>query len=239
MLGANGQFVDIKQFFNSLPPNVEIGVGWLLQGHVPSLSSRSPRTANSPERHSSQRRGQKRQTRRTTMEIHFSALDTWPPTGPTPDPAKLRAVLMFTDGVTRSNGQIMAGGANGEQMNPDVAGASQSLQRAGSRPLSLLLAGPHRPGPQPQRGRSARRTAELLAPRSETRAARPRRGPVRSRIALSSAQQAVHDIQGEAVVTVNAPGKPGSFTRLDIKSARDDIKIFAPDSMTVGNVLKK
>ena len=34
MLGASGQFEDIKQFFKDLPPNVEIGVGWLLQGNV-------------------------------------------------------------------------------------------------------------------------------------------------------------------------------------------------------------
>ena len=35
MLGAGpGQFDSIKRFFNDLPSNVEIGVGWLLQGNV-------------------------------------------------------------------------------------------------------------------------------------------------------------------------------------------------------------
>ena len=29
-----GQFDDLKQFFRDLPPNVEIGIGWMLQGHV-------------------------------------------------------------------------------------------------------------------------------------------------------------------------------------------------------------
>ncbi len=84
MLGANGQFADIKQFFKDLPPNVEIGVGWLLQGDVeggPAVHH-GPRTRRQGTHR--QRRGQKRQTRRTTMGIHFSASETWPPTGPIP-----------------------------------------------------------------------------------------------------------------------------------------------------------
>ena len=35
MLGAgSGQFDSIKTFFHDMPANVEIGVGWLLQGKV-------------------------------------------------------------------------------------------------------------------------------------------------------------------------------------------------------------
>jgi len=34
MLGSNGQFGDIKQFFRDMPSNIEIGVGWLLQGRT-------------------------------------------------------------------------------------------------------------------------------------------------------------------------------------------------------------
>ena len=47
MLGSGGQFAGLKSFFNSLPPNVEIGVGWLLQGNVkvvqPFTTDRRPR----------------------------------------------------------------------------------------------------------------------------------------------------------------------------------------------------
>ena len=46
-------------------------------------------------------------------------------------------------------------------------------------------------------------------------------------------------LESAAVVTVDAPGGPGKFSRLDIKSSREDIKIFGPDSVMTGNVLKK
>ena len=92
---------------------------------------------------------------------------------PTPDPAKLRAVLMFTDGIIRSNGQIMVGGANGEQMNPDVSGASQLLQREGSSPIPSSGRTPSSRTPTAARAVSSRdsRTSRELA--SETRAAQP------------------------------------------------------------------
>ena len=38
-------------------------------------------------------------------------------------------------------------------------------------------------------------------------------------------------LDAERVVTVTAPDKPGKFDRLDVKSSRDDIKIFAPDQV--------
>jgi hypothetical protein len=43
-------------------------------------------------------------------------------------------------------------------------------------------------------------------------------------------------LNSESVVTVNSLDKPGKFSNLDIKSTRDDIKIFAPDQVTTGNV---
>jgi hypothetical protein len=45
-------------------------------------------------------------------------------------------------------------------------------------------------------------------------------------------------LDAERVVTVNAPGAPGKEQRLDVKSSRDDVKIFAPDQVLSGNVLK-
>jgi len=46
-------------------------------------------------------------------------------------------------------------------------------------------------------------------------------------------------LESESVVTVNAPQKPNQVKILDIKSTRDDIKIFAPDSVMTGNVTIK
>jgi hypothetical protein len=44
-------------------------------------------------------------------------------------------------------------------------------------------------------------------------------------------------LESEAILTVNAPGKAGKQLRLDAKANRDDIKIFGPDNVTVGNTL--
>jgi hypothetical protein len=38
---------------------------------------------------------------------------------------------------------------------------------------------------------------------------------------------------------VDFPGGPGKYARLDIKTGRDDIKIFGPDNVMSGNVLGK
>jgi hypothetical protein len=46
-------------------------------------------------------------------------------------------------------------------------------------------------------------------------------------------------LQSEAVVTVAAPGSPGKFQRVDLKSNRDDIRLVGPDQVTIGNVLGK
>jgi hypothetical protein len=43
-------------------------------------------------------------------------------------------------------------------------------------------------------------------------------------------------LDSESVVTVNAPDKPGKIATLDIKSARDDIKISVPEQVMTGNV---
>ena len=91
-----------------MPPNVEIGVGWLLQGKVTIVSSRSPRTAISPARRLSPKTRAEAANPKNDNGNPFQCLRDLAAKWPTPDPAKLRAVLMFTDGITRSNGQVGA-----------------------------------------------------------------------------------------------------------------------------------
>jgi hypothetical protein len=157
MLGAAGQFDEIKKFFADMPPNVEIGVGWLLQGNVKvvqpfttdrdlagkALIAKAREEAANPKNDN----GNPYQCLRN-LAAHW----------PDGDPGKLRAVLMFTDGITRGNGQAQAN----DQLNPDVAG----LPVAGAgrdRSLPVLLDGPHRCGPKPGPRGTARGTNQLLS----------------------------------------------------------------------------
>ena len=144
MLGAGGQFEEIKHFFADLPPNVEVGVGWLLLGNVKVvqpfttdhdlagkvLIAKSREEAANPKNDN----GNPYQCLRN-LAAHW----------PDGDPAKLRAVLMFTDGITRGNGQAQAG----DQLNPDVR-APRNVAARRHRSLPLLLDGPHPGGPQPR-----------------------------------------------------------------------------------------
>ena len=149
MLGSDGQFAGLKPFFNSLPPNVEIGVGWLLQGNVKVVQ---PFTTDR-ELAGKALMPKTRAEAANPMNDNgnpFQCLRQLAAQWPDPDPAKLRAVLMFTDGVIRGNSTIMVVGQ--DQMNPDVDGASQSLQRAGIVPYPFFWMDPQIPDPNRSEG---------------------------------------------------------------------------------------
>jgi hypothetical protein len=234
MLGSNGQFQDIKQFFKDLPPNVEIGVGWLLQGRTvvvqpfttdrdlagKALIAKTREEASNPKNDNGN---------------PYACLRDLAGKWPGADPNKLRAVLMFTDGITRGNGQPQSG----DQMNPDVEGASQLLQREGVVPYPFFWQDPIVPDPNRSEGGQLEGQQNFSDLASETGGAALEEGLFAPGSLAPLLNRLYKTLESEAVLTVNAPGKPGSFTRIDIKSTRDDIKIFAPDSITVGNVLKK
>jgi hypothetical protein len=232
MLGAGGQFADIKRFFNDLPPNVEIGVGWLLQGRTvvvqpfttdrdlagKALIAKTRAEASNPKNDNGN---------------PYSCLRDLVTKWPTPDPSKLRAVLMFTDGITRSNGQQQ----NGEQMNPDVSGASQILQRNGVVPYPFYWLDPIVPGDGRSEGGTLEGQQNFADLASESGGAALYEGMFAPGSFTPLLNKLYSTLDGEVVLTVTAPGKPGSFSRIDIKSTRDDIKIFAPDSVTAGNTM--
>ena len=142
---------------------------------------------------------------------------------------------MFTDGITRGNGQPQSG----DQMNPDVEGASQLLQREGVVPYPFFWLDPIVPDPNRSEGAQLEGQQNFADLASETGGAALDEGLFAPGSFAPLLNKLYKTLESEAILTVNAPGKPGNFTRLDIKSTRDDIKIFAPDSITVGNVLKK
>jgi hypothetical protein len=228
-LGAQGQFDDIKRFVGDMPPNVEVGIGWLLQSHVkvtqpPTKDRDAVYKALVP------------QTREAAGNPKndngnpFSCLRDLSAHWPDADATKLRAVLMFTDGIIRSNAQQQGG----DQDNPDVEGASQSLQRAGIVPFPFYWLDPP-PPVDPNRGEGGtlegqQNFSQLVrysggAALWEGMFAPGTPGPLLNRL------EAI--LQSSAVVTVNAPGVPG------IKTSRDDVKVSGPDSIMIGNVWKK
>ena len=148
-LGSGGQFDDLTKFMHDMPPNVEIGVGWLLQSQVKitqpfttdhdlaakALVPKTREQAANPKNDN----GNPYQCLRW-LSAHW----------PDADPAKVRAILMFTDGIIRGNGQSQGG----DQLNPDVDGASQSLQRAGIVPYPFFWMDPILPDPNRPEGGS-------------------------------------------------------------------------------------
>jgi hypothetical protein len=234
MIGGNGQFDSIKKFMNDMPANVEIGVGYMLQSKVviaqPFTTDRGLAAA-----------ALKRKTREEAANPKndngnpYSCLRWISANWPTPDPAKLRAVLMFTDGITRGNGQSQGG----DQMNPDVDGASQIMQRFGILPFPFFYL--DFPAVDANRAEGGQLQGQTNF----------------SQLAQDTGGEALWDgqfspgtfdpllnklysvLQNSVIVTVAAPAAPGKQLRLDVKATRDDIKIFAVDQVTVGNILKK
>lgn len=232
MLGANGQFDELKSFLSSLPGNVEIGLGWLLQGQVKVVQEFTMDRDAVYKQLIPQTREQAANPKNDNGNP-FACLRYLASHWPDADPAKLRAVLMFSDGIIRSNSEP-GGDLNS---NSDASDAALKLERDSIVPYPFYWQDPipaiptrstagTTPGGQDELSQvvidasGAALYEGLFAPVSLT--------PLLSRL--------YSILNSESVVTVNSLDKPGKFSNLDIKSTRDDIKIFAPDQVTTGNV---
>jgi len=233
MIGVNGQFDDLNKFFRDLPPNVEIGLGYLLQGNAKIAQGfTTDRSLLAKAEHLQTR--EEAANPKNDNGNPYSCLRQLAAHWPDPDPNKMRAVLVFTDGIIRGNSQ----GQNG-QLNPDVAGTSDALQRAGIVPYPFFYMDPITPDPNRSEGGqlegqeyfSELSAASGGAALDEGMFAPSTFGPLLNKLYTI--------LDSEAVMTVAANGKPGKLTTLDIKSTRDDIKIFGPDQVMIGNVLGK
>jgi hypothetical protein len=227
-IGINEQFDDMKKLFNALPPNVEIAVGYLLQGKSkitqPFTTDRKlagdalhiPQDVTSPKNDNGS---------------PYQCLKDLAAHWPDPDPKKLRAVLMFTDGIDRYNNF-----QGGDQQNPDVDSAQQSLQRAGIMPFPFYYMDPN-----VYQGRSMGGQLEGQANFDQ----------------LTTGAQGVSLYEGQyspatfdpllnrfyavlnsmAVATINVKGS--GYKTVDVKPASEDVGVIAPDGVTIGNVLPK
>jgi hypothetical protein len=234
MLGTNGQFDELKSFLGRLPDNVEIGLGWLLQGQVKVVQEFTMDRGSVYKQLIPQTREQAANPKNDNGNP-FACLRYLASHWPDADPAKMRAVLMFSDGVIRSNSEPA-----GDMILSDATDTALKLERGSIVPYPYYWQDPipvvptrsvagTTPGGQDLLsqmviGASGAALFEgLFAPASIT--------PLLSK--LNSI------LASESVVTVNSPDKPGKFSNLDIKSTRNDIKIFAPDQVTTGNVAAK
>jgi hypothetical protein len=228
-IGVEHQFDDIKNLFNRLPPNVEIAVGYLLQGkakivqtfttdralagnalHIPTEENAAdPRNNNGNPYHCLQ-----------DLAFHW----------PDPGPKKVRAVLMFTSGFdsysTRFQGM--------DTLNPDVDLASRGLIRAGIAPFAFLYE-----EPVPPIGRKAggcRDCLDQLTAATNGQAFYYPPAAHATHVSFAPLLSRFYSLlNSEAVVTVTAKGS--GLKPLDIKSGRDDIKVVGSDSVMIGNAL--
>ena len=234
MLGADpGQFDSIKMFFHNMPSNVEIGVGWLLQGNVvvtqpfttdrdlagKALIAKTREEAADPKNDNGN---------------PFSCLGYLARHWPSPDPSKLRAVLMFTDGIIRNNAQPQSG----DQVDPNVLAAAAELEMASITPYPFFWQDPIVPDPNRSEGGELEGQENFSEMDARTGGAGLFSGLFAPGSLDPLLDRLYTTLKSEVVITVDDPNKPGVRKVLDMKSTRDDIKLFGPDQVVSGNVIK-
>jgi hypothetical protein len=233
MLGSDGlKFDDIKKFFKDMPPNVEIGVGWLLQGKVkitqPFTADRDlvGKALSAPTKADAA-------SSKSDNGNPFQCLQSLASHWPDPDPNKLRAVLMFSDGIIRGNSM----GSSSDQRNPDVDAASRSLQLAGIVPFPFFYMDIVIPDPNRSEGGQLEGQQNYSQLTDDTGGVPLYEGQYSPGSFTPLLNRLYSTLDSEVVVTVAAPYPPNKSQRLDIKSARDDIRLVGPDTVVTGNIL--
>jgi hypothetical protein len=234
MLGAKGQFEDLENFLHSLPANVVIGVGWMLQGNTKIVQPFTTDRELVYKAFVPQTREQAANPKNDNGNP-FSCLKQLAYHWPDADPAKIRAVLFFTDGITRGNGQSQGG----DQDNPDVLGASEALQRNGVIPYPFYWLDPVIPDPNRNEGGQLQGQENFSRLVADTGGAALYEGMFAPGTLTPLLNRLYSVLASSALVTVAAPGPPGKFDIVDIKTAREDIAIFGPDHVVTGNTTGK
>jgi len=231
MLGSNGQFEELENFLHSLPLNVEIGVGWLLQSKVRVVQNFTMDRGQVYNQLIPQTR-EEASSPKSDNGNPYACLRWLASHWPDADPQKLRSVLMFTDGVIRSNAEP----GSGDQYNPDAHDTAQMLERDSIVPYPFFWQDPSPAG----RNIGSLTGKDLLSQMVSDASGAALYEGLLAPTALAPLLNRLYSIlDSESVVTAIAADKPGKLSKLDVKSARDDIKIFAPDEVMTGNVASK
>jgi len=232
-IGINEQFDDIKKLFDGMPPNVEIAVGYLLQGKAKITQGfTTDRKLVGDALHVPQDTAMAKNDNGNPYACLRDLAAHWP----NPDPKKLRAVLMITDGIIRNNQTPQGGDANsgGDQQDPDVVSAAAALGRAGIMPFPFYYLDPVIPQNRSEGGPlDGQNNFDLLASTTQGQALYEGQFAPGSFFPLLNRFYDV--LQSMAVATVSVKGS--GFKVIDVKSSRDDIGVMAADGVTIGNVL--
>ncbi len=227
-IGVNEQFDDIKKLFSHLPANVEISVGYLLQGKAKIAQGF---TTDRKLAGDALKVPQDTALAKNDNGNPFSCLRDLAAHWQNPDPKKLRAVLMITDGIIRNN--AMPQGS--DQLNPDVDAANQSLMRAGIMPFPFFYM-----DPVPPQGRSEGGQLEGQSNFDQLTAGTQGQSLYEGQFAPGTFDPLLERFYGVlnsmAVATISTKGS--GFKTVDVKSSREDIGVIGPDSVTLGNILK-
>jgi hypothetical protein len=227
-IGINEQFDDMKKLFNGLPPNVEIAVGYLLQGKAKITQ---PFTKDRKVAGDALKEPQDTTSPKNDNGSPYACLKDLAAHWPDPDPKKLRAVLMFTDGIDRYNNF-----QGGDQQNPDVDSANQSLVRAGIMPFPFYYMDPVTP-----QGRNEGGQLEGQANFDQLTTGAQGQSLYEGQYAPATFDPLLNKfytvLSSMSVATVNVPGK--GYKTIDVKPASEEVGVLAPDGVTVGNVLGK
>jgi hypothetical protein len=227
-LGINEQFDDIKKLFNGLPPNVEIGVGYLLQGKAKITQGfTTDRTVAGDALKQPQDTTLPKNDNGSPYQCLKDLANRWPDA----DPKKLRAVLMFTDGINRYNNY-----QGSDQDDPDVLSAAASLVRAGIMPFPFFYMDPITPQGRNEGGElEGQANFDLLD--STTGGQALYEGMYAPGTFDPLLNRFYSVLNSMAVATIDTKGS--GFKVLDIKSSREDIGVSGPDGIMLGNGLKK
>jgi len=225
-LGINEQFDDMKKLFNAMPPNVEIAVGYMLQGKAKITQGfTTDRKLAGDALHAPQETTLPKNDNGSPYVCLRDLAAHWPD----PDPKKLRAVLLFTDGINRYNSF-----QGGDQDDPDVVSASQALVRAGIMPFPFYYMDPVAPQGRNEGGQLEGQTNfDLLASTTLGQALYDGMYAPATFDPLLNRFYAVLNSMAVATVSVKGSG----FKAIDVKSSRDDLGVAAADGVTLGNVL--
>jgi hypothetical protein len=225
-IGINEQFDDMKKLFNALPPNVEIAVGYLLQGKtkitqgfttdrkIAGDALKQPQDTTLPKNDNG-----------SPYQCLKDLANHWPD----PDPKKLRAVMMITDGINRYNSF-----QGGDQDDPDVLATASLLVRAGIMPFPFFYMDPVIPQGRSEGGPlEGQNNFDLLASTTQGQALYD--GQYAPATFDPLLQRFFSVLNSMAVATVDVKGS--GFKTIDVKSSREDIGVNGPDGVTIGNVL--
>lgn len=226
-LGVNEQFDDMRKLFNHLPSNVEIAVGYLLQGQAKITQ---PFTTDRKLAGDALKEPQDTTSPKNDNGSPYQCLKQLVAHWPNPDPNKLRGVLMFTDGIDRYNNF-----QGGDQLNPDVDSANQSLTRAGIMPFPFFYMDPVTPQGRSEGGQlEGQANFDQLATGSQGFAVYE--GQYAPATFDPLLERFFSVLKSMTVATVTTKGS--GYKIVDVKTTREDIRAIAPDGVTLGNVLK-